>query len=43
MFPILVGHADTFKLAVHHTLTAINTTIHMILHNVLFGDPIKDN
>jgi hypothetical protein len=43
MFPILVGHADALKLAVDHALTAIDTTIHVIFHNILFGHPIKDD
>jgi|GEM_PF-3040209 hypothetical protein len=43
MFPILVGHADALKLAVDHTLTAIDTTIHVIFHDILFGSPIQDD
>ena len=42
VFPILVGHLDTLKFAIYHTLPAIDTAIHVILHDVLLGSPVED-
>jgi hypothetical protein len=43
VFPVLVGHADALKFAIDYTLTTIDTTIHVIFHDILLGSPIKDN
>ncbi|HEX9333804.1 MAG TPA: hypothetical protein VF896_18070 [Anaerolineales bacterium] len=43
MFPILIGHTNALGLAVDHALSAVDATIYMIFHYILFGSPIQND
>jgi hypothetical protein len=43
MFPICVGHAHAFELAIDHALTAINASVAVIFQNEPFGGAIQDD
>ena len=43
VLPIFMRHAHALEFAVDHTLTAIDTAIHVIFHHIPFGGAVQDD